>query len=47
MSVKIAIIGAGSGVFSINLIKDICVNKRFNGASVTMMDINEARLNGV
>jgi alpha-galactosidase len=47
MSVKIAIIGAGSGVFSINLIKDICVNKHFDGASVTMMDINEARLDGI
>ncbi len=44
---KIAIIGAGSGIFSINLIKDICVNKRFNGSVVSLMDINEERLNGI
>lgn len=44
---KISIIGAGSGIFSINLIKDICINPRFNGSSVTLMDINEKRLNGI
>ena len=47
MSVKIAIIGAGSAVFSINLIKDICVNPHFDGAEVTLMDVNERRLTGI
>ncbi|MEA5048132.1 MAG: hypothetical protein VB034_05905 [Eubacteriales bacterium] len=47
MSVKIAIIGAGSGTFSINLIKDLCVNRHFEGAQVTMMDIHQVRLDGV
>ena len=47
MSVKIAIIGAGSGTFSINLIKDLCVNKNFDGSTVSLMDINEERLNGI
>lgn len=47
MGVKISIIGAGSAVFSINLIKDICINKNFEGSSVTLMDINERRLTGI
>ena len=47
MGVKIAIIGAGSAVFSINLIKDICVNPRFDGSEVTLMDVNERRLTGI
>ena len=47
MGVKISIIGAGSAVFSINLIKDICVNSNFDGSTVCLMDINERRLNGI
>ena len=34
MSKKICIIGAGSAIFSLNLIKDICVNKNFNNCTV-------------
>ena len=44
MSCKICIIGAGSAIFSLNLIKDICVNKHFNGCTVSLMDISEERL---
>lgn len=44
MACKICIIGAGSAVFSINLVKDICINKNFRGSTVTLMDINEDRL---
>lgn len=47
MSIKLTIIGAGSGVFSINLIKDVCVNPHFHGASITLMDINKERLDGI
>ena len=47
MGVKISIIGAGSAVFSINLIKDICINENFVGSEVVLMDINERRLNGI
>ncbi len=47
MGVKVAIIGAGSAVFSINLIKDICINRNFDGSEVALMDINERRLNGI
>ena len=45
--VKIAIIGAGSGIFSINLIKDLCVNENLKNARLTLMDINEERLEGI
>jgi len=47
MGIKIAIIGAGSAVFSINLVKDICINENFKGSTVVLMDINEKRLAGI
>ena len=47
MSKKICIIGAGSAIFSLNLIKDICVNKNFAGSIVSLMDINEERLESI
>lgn len=47
MSCKICIIGAGSAIFSLNLIKDICVNKYFRGCTVSLMDIDEARLDAI
>lgn len=47
MSVKICIIGAGSATFSINLVKDVCINKNFEGCTVTLMDIDDDRLNAV
>ena len=46
-TVKIAIIGAGSGVFSINLIKDLCVNENLKDVKLSLMDINETRLDGI
>ena len=45
--VKIAIIGAGSGIFSINLIKDLCVNENLKDARLTLMDVDERRLDGI
>ena len=47
MGIKITIIGAGSAAFSINLVKDICINENFRGSTVTLMDINERRLAGI
>ncbi|MCC6315126.1 MAG: hypothetical protein IT337_14075 [Thermomicrobiales bacterium] len=47
MTPKIGIIGAGSAVFSLNLVRDICLTPALNGATVTLMDVNEARLAGV
>ncbi len=45
MGVKITLIGAGSGIFSLNLIKDMCLSPYMSGATICMMDINEERLN--
>jgi len=44
MSVKISIIGAGSAIFSLNLIKDICLTPTLQDSIVSLMDINEERL---
>ncbi len=47
MACKICIIGAGSAVFSLNLIKDICVNRNFNGCTVSLMDVDRDRLDAI
>ncbi len=43
--VEISIIGAGSAVFSVRLANDICKTKSLQGSTVTLMDIDEERLN--
>jgi len=45
MPVKISIIGAGSAVFSLNMIRDICQTPGLSGSDVCFMDIDESRLN--
>ena len=47
MSCKITIIGAGSAIFSLNLIKDICINENLKNCTVSLMDISEEKLNNV
>ena len=47
MSCKITIIGAGSAIFSLNLIKDICINENFKNCTVSLMDVSEERLNNI
>jgi alpha-galactosidase len=42
---KIGVIGAGSGIFSLNLIKDLCLTPRLHNSTVCFMDIDEERLN--
>ncbi len=44
---KVAIIGAGSGMFSLSLIKDICLTPELCGSTITLMDINADRLAAV
>jgi alpha-galactosidase len=44
MGIKISIIGAGSSVFSLSLIRDLCTSKQLTDCTVSMMDINEKRL---
>lgn len=45
MDVKICVIGAGSAVFSMTLIRGLCTSRCLEGATVSLMDINEERLN--
>lgn len=47
MSVKISIIGAGSAVFSLGLIRDICLTPSLEGSTIRFMDINQERLDTV
>jgi len=42
--VKISIIGAGSAVFSMKLVKDMCLKEGLSGSIVCFMDINEEKL---
>jgi len=46
-SVNVTIIGAGSVVFSLALVKDICLTEGLSGSHVTFMDIHEGRLNTI
>lgn len=41
---KIGIIGAGSGIFSLNLIKDLCLTPNLHDATICFMDIDQERL---
>ncbi|HZO32318.1 MAG TPA: alpha-glucosidase/alpha-galactosidase [Chloroflexota bacterium] len=43
-SLKISVIGAGSGVFSLGLVKDLCLNDNLRESQVTFMDLNRERL---
>jgi alpha-galactosidase len=43
-SVKVTIIGAGSVVFSLALVKDLCMTAGLSDSKVCFMDINEERL---
>lgn len=47
MGIKIGIIGAGSAVFSMRLVADICKTPKLNGSTIVLMDIDEERLNAV
>jgi alpha-galactosidase len=43
---KITIIGAGSGAFSLSMIRDICLTPNLAGSTISLMDINADRLEG-
>jgi len=44
---KISLIGAGSGCFSLGLVRDLCRSKPLSDCTVSLMDINEERLDAV
>jgi alpha-galactosidase len=41
---KISIIGAGSAVFSLNLVRDLCLTQGLWGSIISLMDIHAERL---
>ncbi len=43
-AVKIGVIGAGSAVFSLGLVKDLCLTESLAGSLVSFMDIDRERL---
>lgn len=44
MSIKISVIGAGSSVFSLDLIRDLCISEYLKDCTVSFMDIDSERL---
>ena len=44
MATKVTVIGAGSVVFSLGLVKDLCLTPGLTGSRVCFMDIDEERL---
>ena len=42
---KITLIGAGSGCFSLGLVRDLCSSAHLSDSILSLMDINEERLN--
>ena len=45
--IKLSIIGAGSAIFSLRLVGDLCKTKDLSGSFVSLMDVDEKRLNSV
>ena len=45
--VKIGVIGAGSAVFSLALVKDLCLTEGLSGSHVCFMDIHKGRLDSI
>lgn len=44
MGIKISVIGAGSSVFSLDLIRDLCISEYLQDCTVSFMDIDQERL---
>jgi len=47
VEVKVSVIGAGSATFSLALVKDLCLTPNLRGSTISLMDVNERRLNAV
>jgi len=43
-AIKLTVIGAGSAVFSMGLVRDICLTESLDGSQICFMDIDEERL---
>lgn len=44
---KVAVLGAGSGIFSLNLIRDFCLTPNLKDIDLCFMDIDEKRLDAI
>lgn len=44
---KISVTGAGSAVFSMNIVNDLCKISTLQGTTVALMDVDEERLDAV
>lgn len=47
MSAKISIIGAGSAVFSLSVVRDLCLTPSLQGSTVCFMDVSAERLDAI
>lgn len=47
MASKISIIGAGSAVFSLSMVRDLCLTPNLRGSTVSFMDIDQGRLDAI
>ena len=45
--IKLGIIGAGSTEFSLGLVRHLCTTEEFYGSTITLMDIDEGRLDSI
>ena len=45
--IKLGVIGAGSAVFSLGLVRDLCCSEDLYGSTITLMDIDERRLDSI
>lgn len=45
--IKLGVIGAGSAVFSLGLVRDLCCSEDLYGSTITLMDIDEGRLDSI
>lgn len=45
--VRISLIGAGSGQFTLGVLRDLCLTEGLQGSTMSFMDINEERLDAV
>ncbi len=45
--IKLGVIGAGSAVFSLGLVRDLCATDSLYGSTVSLMDVDEGRLNNI
>jgi alpha-galactosidase len=46
MTARISIIGAGSGQFSLGLVRELCTTPNLVGSAVSLMDVDEQRMEG-